>query len=164
MADDGPYGLGATVWGADRGAAERIAAGLRVGSVDVITEPHRAAGMALGTPFEPRKQSGFGVEGGLAGLAAFTAPQAITYAGRHVPRAACHAARADRHRHRRDDQRHLEPGDARPLYRRASPTASQASPALAAENGAYALGLLLFYLILPPPRAAPDARRGPGSR
>lgn len=81
MADDGPYGLGATVWGADRDVAERIAAGLRVGSVDVIAEPTARPGMALGTPFEPRKQSGFGVEGGLAGLAAFTAPQAITYAG-----------------------------------------------------------------------------------
>lgn len=81
LADDGPYGLGATIWGADRDAAERIAAGLRVGSVDVITAPAARPGMALGTPFEPRKQSGFGVEGGLAGLAAFTAPQAITYAG-----------------------------------------------------------------------------------
>ena len=81
LADDGPYGLGATVWSADRDAAGRIAAGLRVGSVDVITEPAARPGLALGTPFEPRKQSGFGVEGGLAGLAAFTAPQAITYAG-----------------------------------------------------------------------------------
>lgn len=81
LADDGPYGLGATVWSGDHDAAERIAAGLRVGSVDVIATPTARPGMALGTPFEPRKQSGFGVEGGLAGLAAFTAPQAITYAG-----------------------------------------------------------------------------------
>jgi gamma-glutamyl-gamma-aminobutyraldehyde dehydrogenase len=81
LADDGPYGLGATIWGADRDAAERIAAGLCVGSVDVIVTPTARPGLALGTPFEPRKQSGFGIEGGLAGLAAFTAPQAITYAG-----------------------------------------------------------------------------------
>jgi gamma-glutamyl-gamma-aminobutyraldehyde dehydrogenase len=81
LADDGPYGLGATIWGADRNAAERIAAGLRVGSVDVIVAATARPGMVLGTPFEPRKQSGFGVEGGLAGLAAYTAPQAITYAG-----------------------------------------------------------------------------------
>lgn len=80
MADDGPYGLGATVWGADREAAERIAGGLRVGSVDVIATPTARPGLALGTPFEPRKQSGFGVEGGLSGLAALTAPQAITHA------------------------------------------------------------------------------------
>lgn len=81
LADDGPYGLAATIWSADRDAAERIAAGLRVGSVDVIVAAAARPGMALGTPFEPRKQSGFGVEGGLAGLAAFMAPQAITYAG-----------------------------------------------------------------------------------
>ncbi len=81
LADDGPYGLAATIWGADRDVAEQIAAGLRVGSVDVIVAAAARPGLALGTPFEPRKQSGFGVEGGLAGLAAFTAPQAITYAG-----------------------------------------------------------------------------------
>ncbi|WEK00917.1 MAG: aldehyde dehydrogenase family protein [Candidatus Sphingomonas phytovorans] len=81
LADDGPYGLGATIWGADKEAAERIATGLCVGSVDVIVAAAARPGLALGTPFEPRKQSGFGVEGGLAGLAAFTAPQAITYAG-----------------------------------------------------------------------------------
>ncbi|MGH6615407.1 aldehyde dehydrogenase family protein [Sphingomonas sp.] len=81
LAEDGPYGLGATVWGADRDAAERIAAGLSVGSLDVIVTPAARPGLALGTPFEPRKQSGFGIEGGLAGLAAFTAPQAITYVG-----------------------------------------------------------------------------------
>ena len=80
LADDGPYGLAATIWGADRDAAERIAAGLRVGSMDVIATAGSRPGMALGTPFEPRKQSGFGVEGGLAGLAAFTTPQAITHA------------------------------------------------------------------------------------
>jgi gamma-glutamyl-gamma-aminobutyraldehyde dehydrogenase len=81
LAEDGPYGLAATIWSADRDAAERIAAGLRVGSVDVIVAPAARPGMALATPFEPRKQSGFGVEGGLAGLAAFTTPQAIAYAG-----------------------------------------------------------------------------------
>ncbi|QNQ10799.1 aldehyde dehydrogenase family protein [Sphingomonas alpina] len=81
LADDSPYGLGATIWGADRDAAERIAAGLCVGSLDVIVTPAARPGLALGTPFEPRKQSGFGIEGGLAGLAAFTAPQAITYVG-----------------------------------------------------------------------------------
>lgn len=81
LADDGPYGLAATIWGADRDAAERIAAGLRVGSVDVIVAAEARPGIALGTPFEPRKQSGFGIEGGLAGLAAFTTPQAIAYAG-----------------------------------------------------------------------------------
>lgn len=81
LADDSPYGLGATIWGADRDAAERIAAGLSVGSVDVIVTPAARPGLALGMPFEPRKQSGFGIEGGLAGIVAFTAPQAITYAG-----------------------------------------------------------------------------------
>lgn len=79
LAEDNAYGLGATVWSADRGVAERIAAGLRVGSVDVITSPAARSGLSLGVPFEPRKQSGFGVEGGLPGLAGFTAPQAITY-------------------------------------------------------------------------------------
>lgn len=81
LADDSAYGLGATIWGADRDAAERIAAGLSVGSVDVIVAPSARPGLALGTPFEPRKQSGFGIEGGLAGIAAFTTPQAINHAG-----------------------------------------------------------------------------------
>ncbi|WP_447725150.1 aldehyde dehydrogenase family protein [Sphingomonas koreensis] len=81
LADDSPYGLGATIWGADRDLAERIAAGLSAGSVDVIVAAAARPGLALGTPFEPRKQSGFGIEGGLAGIAAFTTPQAINYAG-----------------------------------------------------------------------------------
>jgi gamma-glutamyl-gamma-aminobutyraldehyde dehydrogenase len=79
MADDSPFGLGATVWSADRNAADRIAVGLNVGSLNVITSPAARPGLALGVPFEPRKQSGFGVEGGLPGLAGFTTPQAISY-------------------------------------------------------------------------------------
>ena len=81
LADDSAYGLGATIWGADRDAAGRIAASLSVGSVDVIVAPAARPGLALGTPFEPRRQSGFGIEGGLAGIAAFTTPQAINHAG-----------------------------------------------------------------------------------
>ena len=81
LADDSAYGLGATIWGADRDAAGRIAASLSVGSVDVIGAPAARPGLALGTPFEPRRQSGFGIEGGLAGITAFTTPQAINHAG-----------------------------------------------------------------------------------
>jgi gamma-glutamyl-gamma-aminobutyraldehyde dehydrogenase len=81
LADDSAYGLGATIWGADRDVTDRIAAGLSVGSVDVIGIAAARPGLALGTPFEPRRQSGFGIEGGLAGIAAFTTPQAINHAG-----------------------------------------------------------------------------------
>jgi acyl-CoA reductase-like NAD-dependent aldehyde dehydrogenase len=81
LADDSPYGLGATIWGADRDAADRVVAGLSTGSVDVIAAPAARPGLAFGTPFEPRKQSGFGIEGGLAGITAFTTPQAINHAG-----------------------------------------------------------------------------------
>lgn len=81
LADDSPYGLGATIWGADRDAADRVVAGLSTGSVDVIAAPAARPGLAFGTPVEPRKQSGFGIEGGLAGITAFTTPQAINHAG-----------------------------------------------------------------------------------
>ncbi|ATQ43354.1 aldehyde dehydrogenase family protein [Caulobacter mirabilis] len=79
LADGSTYGLGATIWSADREAAETVAAGLDVGSVSVVAAPGARPGLALGAPFEPRKQSGFGIEGGPLGLAAFTAPQAIAY-------------------------------------------------------------------------------------
>lgn len=81
LADDSIYGLGATVWGSNQSDASRIAERLTVGSVDIMTSASARAAPALGMPFEPRKQSGFGVEGGLAGLATFTTPQAISYVG-----------------------------------------------------------------------------------
>ncbi len=80
LADDSPYGLGATIWGADRDAADRVVAGLSTG---IGRRDRRARGrpnLAFGTPFEPRKQSGFGIEGGLAGITAFTT-WAINHAG-----------------------------------------------------------------------------------
>jgi acyl-CoA reductase-like NAD-dependent aldehyde dehydrogenase len=81
LANDVPYGLTATVWAMDGAAGDRVAEELVVGSVNVITSPTARSGFTPGLTFEPRKQSGFGVDGGFAGLASFTAVQAVTHAG-----------------------------------------------------------------------------------
>ncbi|WP_372784676.1 aldehyde dehydrogenase [Phenylobacterium sp.] len=79
LAEASDYGLASTLWTADRNLAEAVAERLTVGSVDVMTTPQAKPGLGSGGYFEPRKQSGYGVDGGFQGMAAYTAPQAITY-------------------------------------------------------------------------------------
>lgn len=72
-ANDTNYGLAGAVWSADIDQAVRIAHRLETGTVWINQNLQN-------TPFTPlagHKQSGFGVENGIAGLMEFTQPKAI---------------------------------------------------------------------------------------
>lgn len=68
------YGLGASVWGTDEDAAWAIAERIESGTVWVNETRH----LSPLVPFAGHKQSGHGVENGLAGLLEFTIPRTIT--------------------------------------------------------------------------------------
>ena len=75
LANDSRFGLGASVWTADRRLARRLASRLQAGGVcinDVIL--HFAH---PGLPFGGVKESGWGAYHGRAGLEAFTYPSAV---------------------------------------------------------------------------------------
>jgi aldehyde dehydrogenase (NAD+) len=73
-ANDSQYGLGASVWSADPDAALQVAQRLEAGTVWVNEVMH----LDPLVPFGGVKQSGVGVESGLAGLLEFTERQTIT--------------------------------------------------------------------------------------
>jgi aldehyde dehydrogenase (NAD+) len=64
IANDSPYGLSATVFGADAGRAAAVASRLRVGTVNV----NGGVWYAADAPFGGYKQSGNGREMGVAGF------------------------------------------------------------------------------------------------
>ncbi|PXY28962.1 hypothetical protein BAY59_15045 [Prauserella coralliicola] len=66
IANGTPYGLAASVYASDEELARRVAGRIRAGAVAVNT-----AGVSLFAPFGGFKQSGFGREFGLEGLAEF---------------------------------------------------------------------------------------------
>ena len=72
-ANDSEYGLAATVWTADIALGEQLAARLDVGTVWINDNLNSSPV----TPLTGHKQSGFGVENGLAGLLEFTQIKAI---------------------------------------------------------------------------------------
>jgi acyl-CoA reductase-like NAD-dependent aldehyde dehydrogenase len=67
-ANDSPYGLGGTVWGADQSRAMAVARRIDAGTVWV--NQHLAIDPNI--PFRGSKQSGLGTEHGLAGLMEYT--------------------------------------------------------------------------------------------
>ncbi|WP_206245314.1 aldehyde dehydrogenase family protein [Novosphingobium terrae] len=67
-ANDSPYGLGGTVWGADQSRAMEVARRIDAGTVWV--NQHLAIDPNI--PFRGSKQSGLGTEHGLAGLMEYT--------------------------------------------------------------------------------------------
>jgi acyl-CoA reductase-like NAD-dependent aldehyde dehydrogenase len=73
-ANDTQWGLGASVWSTDLGAAHRIAEHIDAGTV-WINEVHQ---YSPHQPFGGHKQSGLGCENGLDGLAEYTNWQTIT--------------------------------------------------------------------------------------
>jgi aldehyde dehydrogenase (NAD+) len=77
IANDSPYGLSATVYGADPERAGRLATRLRVGTVNVNGGIWYSADM----PFGGYKQSGIGREMGLAGFEEYLQTKAIATAG-----------------------------------------------------------------------------------
>jgi len=68
------YGLGASVWSADPNAASDVAHRLQAGTVWVNEVMH----LAPTVPFGGHKQSGIGVESGLAGMLEFSEAQTLT--------------------------------------------------------------------------------------
>jgi len=80
LANDTIYGLSAIVWTRDLGRGHRVAHGIRAGSVTVNATAQPRGGVAEGVLSSGgHKQSGIGVEGGIAGLEAYTASTAVQY-------------------------------------------------------------------------------------
>lgn len=79
LANDSHYGLAATVWTNRSRDAYRLARSLEVGIVEVFSSPESAPEWSTLQYFEPRKQSGLGVDGGLQGLRAYTAAQSVSF-------------------------------------------------------------------------------------
>ena len=73
IANDSPYGLGGLVFTRDVARAHRIAGRLQAGSVGI----NAFAPMPPNAPFGGVKQSGFGREGGLAGVEEFLRPKNV---------------------------------------------------------------------------------------
>lgn len=73
-ANDTEFGLAGSVWGADLDRAQAVAARLETGTVWINEVQHVSPGLA----FAGHKQSGIGVENGLAGLLEYTVPKTVT--------------------------------------------------------------------------------------
>jgi acyl-CoA reductase-like NAD-dependent aldehyde dehydrogenase len=74
LANELEFGLGASVWSADRDAARKIAARLEAGTVWINSH----GGLHPMEPFGGAKQSGYGRELGVAGLKAVAEPQVVS--------------------------------------------------------------------------------------
>jgi acyl-CoA reductase-like NAD-dependent aldehyde dehydrogenase len=72
LANSTRFGLSASVWVDDDALADRLARGLRAGMVTMMGAAQAAPSMARGASVEPVGLSGFGAEGGRAGLLAYT--------------------------------------------------------------------------------------------
>ena len=84
LAKESPFGLSASVFGADAGAAAQVAA--RVPSGSVIVNDVLAPTAHPATPFGGRGRSGWGTTQGVEGLLAMTTPQVMTvHAGTFRP-------------------------------------------------------------------------------
>lgn len=74
LANDTPYGLGASVFSGDEDRGMRVAEALQAGQVGI----NRYLGGAPGTPWVGARQSGFGFLGGIEGHRQFTSPKTIS--------------------------------------------------------------------------------------
>ena len=76
MANDTPYGLSGSIWTRDGARALRAARGIETGVVSVNSN----TSVRVATPFGGFKQSGFGRELGMHGLAGYSEVKNVYYA------------------------------------------------------------------------------------
>ena len=79
LANDSRYGLYATVWTRDIAQARRLALQLQAGSVEVNATVSPSPSNVTGLGAEPVKMSGFGPEGGVGGLLAYTRLRSVVF-------------------------------------------------------------------------------------
>lgn len=79
QANGTPYGLAARLWTRDFEFARNVARKLKSGIVDANITGGGGAGAGFAASSEPRKMSGFGVEGGLEGMLAYTARKSVSF-------------------------------------------------------------------------------------
>lgn len=83
LANDTAYGLSASIWTNRSNLAVKLARAIDAGGIAVYSSVDAAkqTGPALGSSryFEPRKQSGYGVDGGVPGFLTYTTPQAVAF-------------------------------------------------------------------------------------
>lgn len=75
LANDSPFGLGATIWSKNKKKAIGIARKIESGMIGV----NQGIGSVSGTPWVGVKQSGYGYIGSIDGIRQFTVPRKISY-------------------------------------------------------------------------------------
>jgi acyl-CoA reductase-like NAD-dependent aldehyde dehydrogenase len=73
------FGLSASVWTRQADTAHHLARSVQAGNIQIHSSGRTGAGPGFGGYFEPQKQSGLGVDGGLPGLLAYTTVQSVTF-------------------------------------------------------------------------------------
>lgn len=83
LANDTPYGLSASIWTNRSNEAFKLARSIDAGGITICSSVDAAkqSGPALGTSryFEPRKQSGYGIDGGIPGFLSYSTPQSVAF-------------------------------------------------------------------------------------
>ncbi len=77
LANDSPFGLGATVWTKNKKKGLALARKIESGMIGV----NQGIGAVSGTPWVGVKQSGYGYIGSVEGIRQFTVPRKISYKG-----------------------------------------------------------------------------------
>ena len=78
LANASRYGLVATVWCSEMARGLTVAGRISAGGVTLNTHTAPLATRSIGASIEPVRESGFGVEGGVAGLLAYTRLRQLT--------------------------------------------------------------------------------------
>lgn len=72
------YGLSSTVWTKDLAKAQRLIRKLEFGEITINATERPSPGATFGSmPMEPHKQSGLGIESGIAGLESYTSIRSV---------------------------------------------------------------------------------------
>jgi acyl-CoA reductase-like NAD-dependent aldehyde dehydrogenase len=79
LANDTRYGLAATVWTNHSRAAFQLARSVEAGIIEICSSPENAPAWSTLQYFEPLKQSGLGVDGGIQGIRAYMAAQSVSF-------------------------------------------------------------------------------------